>query len=108
MSLDSKALAELARILSCHPAILEKAGIDYAHAPATESAGNIALGDDCAAIPDPVGGGHLLFAAEGMLPAFVESDPWFAGYSAVMVNLSDIAAMGGAANSRDGHSGFPQ
>ncbi len=50
---------------------------------------------DCAAIPNPTGPGHLLFAAEGMLESFVESDPWFAGYSAVMVNLSDIAAMGG-------------
>ncbi len=25
----------------------------------------------------------------------MEDDPWFAGYSAVMVNLSDVAAMGG-------------
>src|SRR6266566_4161381 len=30
-----------------------------------------------------------------MLPSFVEDDPWFAGYSAVMVNISDVAAMGG-------------
>ncbi len=30
-----------------------------------------------------------------MLPTFVADDPWFAGYSAVMVNLSDISAMGG-------------
>src|SRR3984957_18431021 len=30
-----------------------------------------------------------------MLPSFVADDPWFAGYSAVMVNLSDVAAMGG-------------
>ncbi|MEM1109514.1 MAG: sll0787 family AIR synthase-like protein [Planctomycetota bacterium] len=51
------------------------------------------FGDDCAAIPD--GEGHLLFAIEGLIQGFVESDPWFAGYSAVMVNLSDIAAMGG-------------
>ena len=34
--------------------------------------------------------------AEGMLPQFVETDPWFAGWSAVMVNVSDIYAMGGA------------
>jgi uncharacterized protein len=53
----------------------------------------IPLGDDCAAIPD--GTGYLLFAAEGILPAFVESDPWFAGWSAVMVNVSDVYAMGG-------------
>ena len=53
----------------------------------------VLLGDDCAAIPD--GDGYLLLAAEGMLPSLVESDPWFAGWSAVMVNVSDIYAMGG-------------
>ncbi|WP_438006976.1 sll0787 family AIR synthase-like protein [Sorangium sp. So ce321] len=52
-----------------------------------------ALGDDCAAIPD--GDGYLLLAAEGIWPAFLEGDPRFAGYSAVMVNISDIFAMGG-------------
>ncbi len=51
------------------------------------------LGDDCAAIPD--GSGYLLLAAEGMLPALVDAEPWFAGWSAVMVNVSDIYAMGG-------------
>jgi AIR synthase-related protein len=50
-------------------------------------------GDDCAAIPD--GDGYLLLAAEGMLPLLVETEPWFAGWSAVMVNVSDIYAMGG-------------
>jgi uncharacterized protein len=29
------------------------------------------------------------------MPDFVTSDPWFAGWSAVMVNISDIYAMGG-------------
>jgi uncharacterized protein len=53
----------------------------------------ILLGDDCAAIPD--GDGYLLLAAEGMMPDFVLTDPWFAGWSAVMVNVSDIYAMGG-------------
>ncbi|HEY9700707.1 MAG TPA: sll0787 family AIR synthase-like protein [Trichocoleus sp.] len=53
----------------------------------------ILLGDDCAAIPDAEG--YLLFAAEGMLPQLVETEPWFAGWSAVMVNVSDIYAMGG-------------
>ena len=33
--------------------------------------------------------------AKGILESFVAEDPWFAGYCAVMVNLSDIAAMGG-------------
>lgn len=59
----------------------------------TLSNGNILLGDDCAAIPD--GEGYLLLAAEGMWPLLVETDPWFTGWSAVMVNVSDIYAMGG-------------
>jgi uncharacterized protein len=61
---------------------------------ATENAASeVLMGDDCAAIPD--GDGYLLLAAEGMMPDFVETDPWFAGWSAVMVNVSDIYAMGG-------------
>ena len=95
MSLDLQALKSVACALSNHQAVVEKAGISYAYTPAQEVAGNVALGDDCAAIVDPASRGHLLFAAEGMLPSFVSDDPWFAGYSAVMVNLSDIAAMGG-------------
>ncbi|GLK81208.1 sll0787 family AIR synthase-like protein [Methylopila turkensis] len=53
----------------------------------------VPAGDDCAAIPD--GDGFLLFAIEGFMNAFVEKDPWFAGWCGVMVNLSDVAAMGG-------------
>jgi uncharacterized protein len=53
----------------------------------------VAVGDDCAAIAD--GDGYLLFAIEGLVSDFVESMPWFAGYSSVMVNVSDICAMGG-------------
>lgn len=53
----------------------------------------VSVGDDCAAIPD--GDGHLLFAIEGFMNEFVAADPWFAGWCGVMVNLSDIAAMGG-------------
>lgn len=40
-------------------------------------------------------GGFDLVAGEGFIPGFVNDDPWFAGWCAVMVNLSDIAAMGG-------------
>ena len=57
----------------------------------------VALGDDCAAIrfDDADGPGYLLFAIEGFVDDFVEAMPWFAGYSGVMVNVSDIYAMGG-------------
>jgi AIR synthase-related protein len=53
----------------------------------------IPVGDDCAAIPD--GDGYLLFAIEGFMNEFVAGDPWFAGWCGMMVNISDIAAMGG-------------
>ena len=53
----------------------------------------VALGDACAAIAD--GDGYLLFAIEGLVGDFVRALPWFAGYSGVMVNVSDIYAMGG-------------
>ena len=53
----------------------------------------IRVGDDCAAIPD--GDGFLLLAIEGFLDGFTATMPWFAGWCGVMVNLSDIAAMGG-------------
>lgn len=53
----------------------------------------IPVGDDCAAIPD--GDGYLLLAIEGFMNEFVAGDPWFAGWCGVMVNLSDVAAMGG-------------
>jgi uncharacterized protein len=56
-------------------------------------AAEVRLGDDCAAIPD--GDGYLLLAAEGMWPELVAREPRFAGYCAVLVNASDVYAMGG-------------
>lgn len=58
--------------------------------PSTEP---ILNGDDAAALPD--GDGYVLFAAEGMRPELIAADPWFSGFCSVMVNLSDVAAMGG-------------
>jgi AIR synthase-related protein len=52
-------------------------------------------GDDTAAIA--CGEHFQLLAIEGMLPGFVSAAPWFAGWSAVMANVSDITAMGGRA-----------
>ncbi len=54
---------------------------------------SIAVGDDCAVIPDS--DGYTLFAIEGFMNEFVAADPWFAGWCGVMVNISDVAAMGG-------------
>jgi AIR synthase-related protein len=90
---DEAELSALIERLKMHPNVQAKLHIAEAYSPALGVAGPALLGDDTAAIPD--GNGFLLFAAEGMIEAFIERDPWFAGYSAVMVNLSDIAAMGG-------------
>ncbi|MBE9139069.1 sll0787 family AIR synthase-like protein [Nodosilinea sp. LEGE 07088] len=95
---DDLTLGELAAELRRSLGILHKQDIQTASdrlgrcVPATDQS-PIWLGDDCAAIPD--GEGYLLLAAEGMWPTLVETDPWFAGWCAVMVNVSDIYAMGG-------------
>ncbi|WP_221796661.1 sll0787 family AIR synthase-like protein [Oceanobacter mangrovi] len=55
-------------------------------------------GDDAAAIPlgaSDSGAGYQLLAIEGMQGKLVTEQPWFAGWCSVMVNCSDIAAMGG-------------
>ncbi len=85
----------LADRLSGHPEVQDKIQVQQSYGHAMEYSGKVRLGDDCAAILNPSGSGYLLFAAEGMADSMVEDDPWFAGYSAVMMNLSDVAAMGG-------------
>jgi len=90
---DTAALETLTEGLRASPALAAKADIGAVAARLGLTRGAIPVGDDCAAIPD--GDGHLLFAAEGFISAFVAADPWFAGWCGVMVNLSDVAAMGG-------------
>jgi AIR synthase-related protein len=90
---DHAILERLLTFLQTSPAVAAKVSIEEAYRPAQSLAGTVQIGDDCAAVPQE--DGFLLLAAEGMLQSFVADDPWFAGYSAVMVNLSDIAAMGG-------------
>jgi AIR synthase-related protein len=65
----------------------------FNHQPFPELGIAARLGDDAALLPPQ--GGPLLLACEGMHPELVDEDPWFAGWSGVLVNLSDIAAMGG-------------
>ncbi len=50
-------------------------------------------GDDTAVIE--TADGFDLFATEGFQAQFVQQDPWFAGWCGLMVNISDIASMGG-------------
>lgn len=86
-------LPELAAQLQRSLNLLQKQDIQTAAQALKQYPTGVRLGDDCAAIPDR--DGYLLFAAEGLLPKFVEEEPWFAGWSAIMVNVSDIYAMGG-------------
>lgn len=65
----------------------------FGHQPFPELGAAAALGDDAALVPATPG--PLLLACEGLHPQLVAEDPWFAGWSAVLVNLNDIAAMGG-------------
>ncbi|MDL2241797.1 methanogenesis marker 2 protein [Bacteroidales bacterium OttesenSCG-928-L03] len=50
-------------------------------------------GEDAAAVE--FGNDYILFAADGIMESLVNSDPFYAGYFAVLVNVNDIAAMGG-------------
>lgn len=91
-------LQDLIAKLQTFPGILHKKDIQaiaqkISHYLPVEGRSPILLGDDCAAIPD--GDGYLLLASEGMWPVLVEEDPWFAGWCSVLVNVSDIYAMGG-------------
>ncbi|MBJ3762515.1 sll0787 family AIR synthase-like protein [Maribius pontilimi] len=89
-------LAALAATLAAHPNVTGKRDIDAVCAAlglGQDSPGR--PGDDAAAWVD--GAGWQLMATEGFLNDFVAEAPWFAGWCAVMVNVSDIAAMGGRA-----------
>lgn len=88
------ATRSIARRLASASGLLGKRDIAAAvRALGIGGADAIAVGDDCAAIPD--GDGFLLLACEGFVAEFVAAEPDFAGWSGLMVNLSDIAAMGG-------------
>jgi uncharacterized protein len=94
MMLGTAALDRIARDLRAGRGLAGKRDIAAVAARLSLSAASaIPVGDDCAAIPD--GDGYLLFAIEGFMNEFVERDGWFAGWCGVMVNVSDVAAMGG-------------
>lgn len=54
----------------------------------------LGFGDDASAI-DIDNDQLILLAADGMWGKLMEADPWWAGYCSVLVNVNDIAAMGG-------------
>jgi putative methanogenesis marker protein 2 len=52
------------------------------------------FGDDASAI-DIGGDDIILFAADGIWGKLMDADPYWAGYCSILVNVNDIAAMGG-------------
>jgi len=50
-------------------------------------------GDDAAVIE--FGGSVLLLAADGIMEPLMKTNPYYAGYFSVLVNINDISAMGG-------------
>ncbi|NVZ66314.1 sll0787 family AIR synthase-like protein [Pseudomonas gingeri] len=99
--LASTALQAMLHRLRDTPAMRAKLAIQH---PARALPARTAGHDDCYALPGDdtaairCGDQYQLLAIEGMIPAFVEQAPWFAGWSAVMANVSDITAMGGRAS----------
>src|SRR3974390_1110216 len=92
--LGSPAIGSLAATLGASRGLAAKHDIaTVAGRLGLSGAGAVPVGDDCAAIAD--GDGFLLLAIEGFMNEFVARDPWFAGWCGLMVNISDIAAMGG-------------
>ncbi len=67
--------------------ILESVRSEYSHSV-------VDFGDDAAVI-DIGGEDYILFAADGIWGHLVNASPWWAGYTSVLVNVNDIAAMGG-------------
>ena len=91
-------LDKLIKKLQTHSGIESKKDIQsaaktFSHSPFSQLGKYAMLGDDAAVIPKQ--SGLLLMASEGISPSLVEKEPWFAGWSSVLVNISDIVAMGG-------------
>lgn len=94
MSNHASQLNAMATVIRRDRGMLGKNDIHKACQHLSLDAGSIGqIGDDCAVLPQ--GDAFTLYAIEGFMNEFVEADPWFAGWCGVMVNISDILAMGG-------------
>lgn len=87
---------ELAEAVRNHPGITRKNAIHtIVDQLPTSSFPQVyaAEGEDAAALE--VGDKLILFATDGIMEQLVKTNPYFAGYFSVLVNVNDIAAMGG-------------
>jgi AIR synthase-related protein len=90
-------IQQIASALRSHPSITSKLAIGDAVYELNLGQDHLGHPGDDAAFLARKDGGYDLLAGEGFIPEFVNDDPWFAGWCGVMVNISDIAAMGGRA-----------
>lgn len=89
-------IGELAEAIRAFPGVTRKHTIhDIVDMLPTEGFPQVAAaeGEDAAAID--IGDQYVLFAADGIMESLVRTAPYYAGYFAVLVNVNDIAAMGG-------------
>ena len=83
-------LAKLDADMRGYEGVIRKKGIGSM----TSALGMDVAPDDDAAVVE-LDSKTLLFACDSINEGLIEADPYFAGYSAVLVNVNDIAAMGG-------------
>lgn len=90
-------ITQIASAMRSHPSITSKLSIGDAVGELKIGQDHLGHPGDDAAFLERKDGGFNLLAGEGFIPEFVNDDPWFAGWCGIMVNVSDIAAMGGRA-----------
>ena len=91
-------LSDIVDAIRAFPGITRKHTIhEIVHFLPTAAFANVAAseGEDAAAIE--FGNDYILFAADGIMESLLKTNPFYAGYFAVLVNVNDIAAMGGKA-----------
>jgi len=95
MAENSCSTAKIALVVREYEGVKRKRAIgEMVRAIRTDAPGVIAsFGEDAAVIEH--GEEALLLAADGIWSRLMEADPYWAGYCAVLVNIHDIAAMGG-------------
>ena len=96
--MNTKSIEEVADAIRGYPGVTRKHAIHrIVDLLPTDGFPQVAAaeGEDAAAID--VGDQYILFAADGIMESLVNTNPFYAGYFAVLVNVNDIAAMGGRA-----------
>jgi len=88
-------LQALVKSILEYPGVTRKAPISrvVSHFPGRQENVVADFGEDAAVLVH--GDEALLLAADGIMEKMVRAEAWWAGYCAVLVNLHDIAAMGG-------------